>query len=193
MKRVQTKLAILGVAAIASLAIFAGILIQGVYIEFVGLANFQQTTLVSVAAYDLARNLTIERQLAYQASAFLGEGTPEQMADRYRASVELTNKSMVQLRELSARNQALFSQRFRKALDEAIATEASLNQLRDEILDPKRSHDKEPAVALKTKALKIYDGALFSQANFLPVLALETGDAELVRRIVTQDSVARLL
>jgi methyl-accepting chemotaxis protein len=192
MKRVQTKLAVLGGAAIGSLAILGGLLIQGIYVEFVGLANFQQTTLVSVAAYDLARNLTIERQLAYQASAFLGEGTPEQMVERFRVSVEATNQSMARLRQLAGENRARFSPRFQKGLDEAIASEAPLNGLRAEVLDPNRSRDKQIAGALKTKALNFYDGALFSQANFLPVLALETGDAELVRKIVTQDSVARL-
>ncbi|MGC4073547.1 MAG: methyl-accepting chemotaxis protein [Nibricoccus sp.] len=53
------------------------------------------------------------------------------------------------------------------------------------------SQTKEQGVDLKTRALKAYDLAIISQANFLPVLALETQDAELVRKIATQDSVTR--
>jgi methyl-accepting chemotaxis protein len=191
MKTVQAKLTALGIGAIVCLAVLAGLLIRGVYLDYVGLANFQQTALVSVAAYDLARNLTSERQMAYQASAFLGDGTPQQMVERYRASVEVTRQAMDRLSRLAGESRGRFSVRFQQGLDDAIASEAPLNQIRAEILAPNRSFDKVAGVALKTKALQVYDGALFNQANFLPVLAIETGDAELVRRIVTQDSVAR--
>src|SRR4051812_33273500 len=71
MKRVQTKLAVLGFAAIAALSILAGLLLRGAYLEYVNLANFRRTTAISIAAYDLARDLTLERQYAYQASSFV--------------------------------------------------------------------------------------------------------------------------
>ena len=71
MKTVQTKLTIVGLVA----AVLAAVLLRNVYIEYLALANFQQTTRVSVAASNVARSLTLERQMAYQASAFLGEGT----------------------------------------------------------------------------------------------------------------------
>ncbi|MGC4073546.1 MAG: hypothetical protein QM760_13730 [Nibricoccus sp.] len=108
MKKVQTKLHVLGLAAVASLAIFAGLLIHGVYKDYVALSNFQQTTQISLTAYDLARNLTAERQMAYQASAFLGEGTPEQMIERFRVASEKTSQMTTRLGELSAGKEALF-------------------------------------------------------------------------------------
>ncbi len=192
MKRIQTHLTFLGIGAIASLGVLAGLLIRGAQREYRGLANFQQTTQVSIAAYDLARDLTIERQLAYQASAFLGEGTPEQMEERYRASVETSMAAMSRLRGLAEANRSRFSPRFRERLEDALASEEPLKNIRDQILDPTRSQEKTAAVALKTLALKVYDGVLFRQANFLPVLAIEANDAELVRKITVQDSLARL-
>jgi methyl-accepting chemotaxis protein len=191
MKRVQTKLTLFGITAIAGLAILGGLLMRSVYVEYVGLANFQQTTRVSLLAYDLARNLTAERQLAYQASVLFGEGTPQQMIERYRASVEITRESMKQLRRLAGEQSGRFTPRFKKSLEDAITAEAPLDQLRAEICDPGRSLIQNAANPLKSKALRAYDAALYSQANFLPVLAIETGDAELVRKIVTQDNVAR--
>jgi methyl-accepting chemotaxis protein len=192
MKQVQTRLAVLGIAALAALSFLVSMVMRSAYAEYVGLANFQETTVVSLAAYDLARNLTIERQLAYQASAFLGEGTRLQMTDRYRASVETSHKSMDQLRKLANEQRDRFTPRFRKSLDEAIASEGPLGLMRDEIFDPHRSQSQEAGNALKSKALKAYDVAIASQANFLFVLALETHDAELVRKIITQDNLARL-
>jgi len=193
MKRVQTKLTVLGVVAIACLAVLAGLLIRGVYAEYVALANFQRTTQISVAAYDLARLLTIERQMAYQASSLNGEGTAADMVERYRVTVVATREASKHLKLLAAGGDPTrFSERFRKGLDEVIGSEAPLDQIREEIFDPKRSLDKADALALKTKTLKCYDVAFFSQSNFLPILALESNDAELVRKINTQDNVARL-
>jgi methyl-accepting chemotaxis protein len=192
MKKVQTKLNVLGLAAVACLAVFAGLLINGVFKEYVGLSNFQQTTQVSLTAYDLARNLTAERQLAYQAASFFGEGTPEQMIARYGVAVEKTRAFTARLAELSAGKQEMFSERFRQGLAAAIAAEGPLNQMREELLDLKRvTQTKEQGTELRTRALKAYDVVILSQANFLPILALETQDAELVRKIATQDTVAR--
>jgi methyl-accepting chemotaxis protein len=191
-KRVQTKLAVFGVIAIVSLSILGGLLMRSVYLEYIGLATFQQTTRVSLLASELARNLTVERQLAYQASVLFGEGTPQQMIDRYRASVEVTRKSMQQLRQVVSEHSGEFTARFKKGLDDAITAEAPLDQLRAEICDPSRPMVQNAANPLKTKTLRAYDAALYYQANFLPILAVETSDAELVRKIVTQDTVARL-
>ncbi|HEX2852430.1 MAG TPA: methyl-accepting chemotaxis protein [Opitutaceae bacterium] len=191
-KRVQTKLAVFGIIAIAGLSVLSGLLMRSVYLEYVALANFRQTARVSILAYDLARNLTAERQLAYQAAVLFGEGTPQQMIDRYRASVELTRKLMQQLRQVVGEHSGEFTARFKKGLDEAIAAEAPLDQLRAELCDPGRPMVQNASNPLKTKALRAYDAALYYQANFLPILAIETNDAELVRKIVTQDTVARL-
>jgi methyl-accepting chemotaxis protein len=192
MKKVQTKLQALGLAAVLCLAIFAGLLIRGVYVKYTNLANFQETTAVSLTAYDLARNLTIERQLAYQASTFFGEGTPQEMIARYKNAVDETRLITTHLKELAAGKQAIFSERFKAGLSAAIAAEGPLNEMREEVLDLKRvTQTKEQGTDLKTRALRAYDVVILSQANFLPILALETDDAELVRKINTQDSIAR--
>jgi methyl-accepting chemotaxis protein len=192
MQKVQTKLQVLGIAAVGCLAVFAGLLIRNVYVEYAGLSNFQETTKISLTTYDLARTLTAERQMAYQASSFFGEGTPEEMIARYGVSVGKTREIMTKLRDLAAGDQPHFSERFRAGLAEAIASEAPLNAMRAELLDKKRiGQTKEQGGELRTRALKAYDNVVLSQANFLPVLALETSDAELVRKISTQDSVAR--
>ena len=187
MKTVQTKLTLVGLGA----AILAAVLLRNVYVDYLALANFQQTTQVSIAASNVARALTLERQLGYQASAFLGEGTPEEMAARYRASVDTTRQAMDRLKQLASAAKDKFSLRFQRGLAEVIGSEGPLDQIRNEVLDLNRSHEKAAATALKDKTLSTYDAAERKQANFLPILAVETGDAELVRRIVTADAVAR--
>ncbi len=192
MKRIQSKLSALGLAALSALLILAVILVQSVYRDYADLSNFKQTSSVSLTAYELASNLTVERQMAYQASAFLGEGTQEQMIQRYEDRIEITKETMQRLRGLAELNQDLFSPRFSAELENALGAESVLLGIRDEITDRSRSREKKPSQALKSKALKVYDVVLFAQANFLPVLSVETQDSELVRRIVTQDNLARL-
>ena len=192
MKKVQTKLPVLGLVTVASLAVFAGLLLRQVWKEHLALSNFQQTTQVSLTAYDLARSLTAERQMAYQAASFFGAGTPEEMIARYGTAVEKTRAITVRLKGLAAGREETFSRRFREGLAAAIAAEGPLDEMRAELLDLKRvTQTKEQGTDLRTRALRAYDVVILSQANFLPVLALETDDAELVRKISTQDSVAR--
>ncbi|HVU35024.1 MAG TPA: methyl-accepting chemotaxis protein [Opitutaceae bacterium] len=192
MKSVQTKLLLLGSTAVVIVILLAGYVLDTAVREFRSLATFQQTARVSSSAYTLAKDLTNERQLGYYASAFLGEGTPEQMLARYRDAVAATDAVHAELVQLAAASRGTFSERFRKGLDEVIGSEQELKQVRAEILDPTRTRDKAAAAALKSRALKIYDGVMFAQSNFLPLLAVETHDDELVRKIVTQDSIARL-
>lgn len=192
MKKIQTKLLTLSLASLLCLAVFAGIVIAAAWREYTSLGNFQRTSQISQTAYELATSITDERQAAYYASAFLGEGTPAAQLARYDARVQESKVHLSRLRELSAANQNLFSARFRDGLRHAIEAEAHLNDLRQEILDPKRPQVQDIDSKLKGKALAIYDVMLAAQASFLPVLCLETQDSELVRRIITQDNVARL-
>ncbi len=192
MKRIQSKLTTLGVAAIASLCVLATVLVLKVYREYQDLARFKQTSAVSLLAYDLASALTIERQFAYQASAFLGEGAPEEMIARYERAVVTTDATSAALQRLAAAHEDEFSSRFRSELNLALKANGVLAGIRAEIIDPARSRETKAAQALKSKALTAYDVVLFAQANFLPVLAVETQDAELVRRIAMQDNLARL-
>lgn len=192
MKRVQTKLLVLGTAAVGIVIFLAGLLLLSAIQEYRSLSNFQDTARVSVAAYSLAKNLTSERAAGYNASSFFGEGTVEQMYEKYRAATEVTDASLAELKRLAAQSTVAFSPRFRAGLNEVIGAEAKLADMRREILNPNRSRDKDAALDVKTRALKVYDEAMFSQANFLPLLANETQDAELVRKIAAQDAIARL-
>jgi methyl-accepting chemotaxis protein len=192
MKSVQSKLLTISVAAIGSLVVFIGLVVHAVHRDYRGLSDFREKSGVSLAAYELARHLTIERQLAYQASAFLGEGTPEEMIARYERAVGHTRE---RLRALEASAGLLgdgTSPRFREGLQGALAAEKVVDAIRAEIADRSRSREERPSQALKSKALAVYDEALAAQADFLPVLSLETEDAELARRIISQDNVARL-
>src|SRR6478736_4669470 len=192
MKKIQTKLFTLSLASLLCLAVFAGIVIAAAWREYTSLSNFQRTSQISQTAYELAKSITDERQAAYYASAFLGEGAPAEQLARYEARVKESKVHLNRLRELSAASQHGFSARFRDGLSHAIEVEAQLNDLRQEILDPRRPQVPDIDSQLKAKALAVYDVILAAQANFLPALCLETQDAELVRRIVTQDNVARL-
>ncbi|HEX2860822.1 MAG TPA: methyl-accepting chemotaxis protein [Lacunisphaera sp.] len=192
MKKIQSKLVALSVVSLLCLAVFAGIVLLAAWRQYTSLANFRRTSAISQTAYELAKGITDERQAAYYASGFLGEGTPAQQLAHYEAKVQANQQQLNRLRELAAGSQDGFSARFRESLGQAIEVEAVLNDLRREILDPRRPQVQDIDSKLKGKALAVYDVILAAQANFLPVLCLETQDAELVRRIVTQDNVARL-
>ena len=192
MKRIQTKLLILSLTAVLVLAVFGGLVIRKAWQDYAGMANFQQTSLISQVAFDLARNLTEERQAGYNASAFLGEGTPAEQLASYAARLKASEASLVQLRALSAAGERQLTARFRAGLKQAIDAETMLNGMREEVLAPGRPQVPDVDSALKSRTLGVYDRVLAAQANFLPVLSVETEDAELVRKIVTQDNAARL-
>ncbi|MDQ5978014.1 MAG: Methyl-accepting transducer protein, partial [Verrucomicrobiota bacterium] len=192
MTKIHHKLLVLSLASLLCLAVFAGLVIRAAWQEYRGLANFQRTSQVSRTAYELAKDITDERQAAYYASAFLGEGTPAEQLARYSARVEASRQRLSRLRTLAAENASAASARFTAALSSAIAAEGQLDTLRAEILAPGRAQVQELDSPLKSKALSAYDTFLAAQAGILPALAQETQDAGLVRRITTQDNVARL-
>lgn len=192
MRRIQTKLLILSLSSVIGLVIFAGMIIRRAWKDYVSMAGFQQTSQISQTAYEVARNLTDERQAAYNAATFLGEGTPAEQLAKYRARIASSEGSLANLKTLATGDQSHFTARFRTGLQQAIQAESILNDIRQEILTPDRPQVSNLDAPLKTKALAVYDQALNAQAAFLPVLSQETDDAELVRKIVTQDNVARL-
>ncbi|HEY4248526.1 MAG TPA: methyl-accepting chemotaxis protein [Lacunisphaera sp.] len=192
MRKIQTKLLILSLSSVMGLVIFAGMVIRHAWKDYVNMAGFQETSQISQTAYEVARNLTDERQAAYNAATFLGEGTPAEQLVKFRARVASSENSLASLKALASGGENQFSERFRTGLQQAIRAETILNDLRQEILAPDRPRVPNLDAPLKTKALAVYDQALSAQATFLPVLSQETDDAELVRKIVTQDNVARL-
>ena len=192
MQKIQTKLLVLSLTAVLCLAGFASLVIRTTWLDYIGMANFQQTSLISQTAYGLARNLTDERQSAYAASAFLGEGTPAEQLQRYSDRIRDSQASLEKLRVMTVGKTSQFTKRFQTGLQKAIDSETMLNGLREEVLAPGRPQVSNIDSPLKTKALAVYDQALAAQASFLPVLCMETEDAEMVRKIVTQDNVARL-
>lgn len=192
MKKIQSKLMLLSAAALLCLSIFAGLFVWKVWRDYHGLTDFQRTSRVAQAAYELTRNLTDERQAAYYASAFLGEGTPAQQLDRYREKVTASDTAMKQLRALASDAQLDASPRFHEAVEHALAVEPSLLDLRSAIFDPSRPQVADLESKLKSRALAVFDVALAAQANVMPTLAQEANDPELVRRIATQDNIARL-
>ncbi len=192
MRKIQTKLSVLSIAAIICLACFAGLYFRIAWQDYRGLAYFHQTSLASAAAAEMAASLTTERFAAYKASGFVGEGTPQQQLDQYQAQVQATQAIAVRLKELARVNELIFSGRFRDGLQKCIDGEAGLNGLRQEMLDPNRPKVRSLESPLKAKTLKMYDALLTTQANLLPLVSNETDDGVLVRKIVTQDNIARL-
>jgi methyl-accepting chemotaxis protein len=192
MRKIQTKLLVLSLASLACLVAFAALLLRNVYFEYRDLASFKETSLISQTAYELAKNITDERQAAYYAATFLGEGTPAEILENYRRRTTASDAVLEQLRAGAAAHEALFSPRFRDGLSHAVEAQKPLQALRAEILDPARPQVQDINSKLKSKALQAYDVVLNAQANFLPVLCNETRDAELVRKIITVDNIARL-
>ena len=190
--RVQCKLIALGAAAIVGVAVPSLLLIRAGWVQLSALSRFRETTEISLKAYELADNVTRERQLAYQAAGFSGEGAPEQQLARYAEAIRASQSSMAELQRLAGREGQEFSPRFRESLAAALKSEPVIAPIREELLQTGRKTDKEIVTTLRGRALKSYDVVLLTQANFLPVLCLESDDAELVRRITTHDSVARL-
>jgi methyl-accepting chemotaxis protein len=188
----QQKLLALGITAIAGLLVPSAMLIEDGLTESAALHRFRATTDISLKAYELADNVTRERQLAYQAAGFSGEGSPADQLARYAESIRISQRSMAELHALATGANQQFAPRFHEALQRALHSESTIEPVRSDLLVPTRSTEREIVTSLRTKALKAYDVVLLTQANFLPVLCLESEDPELVRRIVTQDNVARL-
>jgi len=193
MRKVQTKLIVLSIASISCVVCFAGLFFSNIYGDYKTLSSFQQTSAISAAAAHLSTNLTAERQAGYAAATFLGEGTPQRQLEAYEVCVKATRESLDQLRQFVATHGQNVSSRFKDGLQAAIDAEGEINTLRSEILDKSRplirSTDETP---LKAKTLRTYDVALQTYAKVLPLSANETQDGELVRRIITQDNIARL-
>jgi len=192
MRKIQTNLITLSIAAILCVVCFGGLALREAWNDCVSLTNFRQTRLVSAAASTLAANLTAERQAADAASSFLGEGTPQEQLTHYQARINASEANLNELQKLVQRNGSIFSERFRQGLQAAIEAGTSLNDLRKEILAPGRQQVRSQDSALENKAVKTYDAALRTVASLLPLISNETDDAELVRKIVTQDNIARL-
>jgi len=192
MRKVQTKLFILSLAAISCVICYAGLFFHSAWTEYAELANFYQASVVSSVASELAANLTAERQAAYTAAGFVGDGSPQLQLEQYRVRIASTEASLDRLQQLVHTSDNHFSDRFRVGLDNAINAETKLNSLRDEILDPHRPPVPPQDSTLKNKTFKVYDVALWTQASLLPLASNETQDAEIVRKIVTQDNIARL-
>ncbi|HLP02424.1 MAG TPA: methyl-accepting chemotaxis protein [Opitutaceae bacterium] len=188
----QQKLLALGLTAVTGLLVPSAMLVEDGLTESAALRHFRATTDISLKAYELADNVTRERQLAYQAAGFSGEGPPAEQLARYAASIRVSQRSMTELQALAAHTNRQFAPRFHEALQRALASGATIEPIRTELLDPARATEREIVTNLRTKALKAYDVVLLTQANFLPVLCLESENPELVRRITTQDNVARL-
>jgi methyl-accepting chemotaxis protein len=191
--KVQTKLGILGMVTFACFLFFAGFVVITALRDFQALRNFQQTSGISIVASDLAKALTEERQAGYNASGYLGDGSPQEQIAAYRSRVQLTQDKMKNLQDLSLRYSDSFSERFRNGLRKAIESDGRLNELRNEILDmSNRPLVRDENSKLKSKTLTSYDAVLFTHATFLPLLCTETSDAELARRIITLDNITRL-
>ena len=188
----QQKLLALGLTAIVGLLLPSAVLIRDGLAEAAALQQFRATTSISLKAYELADNVTRERQLAYQAAGFSGEGNPADQLARYAEAIRVSQRSMAELQALAAQADRPFVPRFHEALRRALDSGATIEPIRTELLDPARATEREIVTTLRTKALKAYDVVLLTQANFLPVLCLESENPELVRRITTQDNVARL-
>lgn len=191
MQRIQAKLVALAGTAVGLVGLLALLLLHLTYEEYRSLANFRSTAAISVAAYSLAKNLTDERQAGYYAASFRGDGTPEQMLAAYRTAAAATDRAFDRLKSAVAGSGGHFSARFEGGLRDVIGAEPTLRDIRAEILDPNRSRNPDAAFAVKERTLQAYDQAMAPQSNLLPLLALEARDDELVRKIITQDSIAR--
>lgn len=191
MRKIQSKLVVLSVASIACVICFAGLFFRNAWKDYAGLAHFRQLSLVVTTASEMAASLTIERYAAYKASGFVGEDPPEQQLDQYRAQIQVTQSTLARLQELTEVNTHILSDRFRAGLKEFIDAQSVLDEVRREILDPSRPRVRIQESPLKSKTLRSYDVVFLKQANLLPLVSTETNDGVLVRKIVTQDNIAR--
>jgi methyl-accepting chemotaxis protein len=193
MQKISTKLLVLVSMAVVCLAILAGIIINRVVKEYRGLASFQKTTGISAQVYDLLMAITQERSDSWGAAVLKGDGTMESQIDHYRKSSEISRDIRARLLGTLTENRSSFSERFVTTMTDALNQEAQLNDIRSGLLDPGR---KLVAVAdetaLMTRVYNGYDAFRNALEYSLPTLALETEDAELVRRIVSQDLTSRM-
>ena len=193
MQRISTKLLVLVSMAVLCLAILAGIIITRAFRDYRGLASFQKTTGISAKVYDLLMAVTQERSDSWSATVLKGEGSMESQVERYRKSCDISRGIRAQLLITLTENRASFSERFVTTMTDALNQETQLNDIRNGLLDPGRKLTPvADEAAVMTQVYNSYDAFRNALEYSLPTLALETEDAELVRRIVTQDLTSRM-
>ena len=153
MRKIQSKLLGLSLACITCIVFFAVLAVRAAYVKYIGLSNFQVISQVSTAVGVLAENITNERQDAYNAITFSGNGNPDQLLEAYRAATATTGASLQRVSELAAANRQRFSASFQGGLEHALEAEAPLDALRQVVLDPSRPKVQDMNSPLKTKAL----------------------------------------
>jgi methyl-accepting chemotaxis protein len=179
--------------AVLCLAILAGIIITRAFRDYRGLASFQKTTGISAKVYDLLMAVTQERSDSWSATVLKGEGSMESQVERYRKSCDISRGIRAQLLITLTENRASFSERFVTTMTDALNQETQLNDIRNGLLDPGRKLTPvADEAAVMTQVYNSYDAFRNALEYSLPTLALETEDAELVRRIVTQDLTSRM-
>ena len=193
MKKISTRLFVLVSLAVFCLAILAGQVLASALREYTSLANFRKTTEISLQVYDLLLAITQERGDSWYITTLNGEGTLEQQVDRFRKSSQKSREIRALLAANLAANKDCFSARFGDVVWSALALEKEkLDGFRDESLNPGRKLAPQVETPdLMAPIFARYDAVRSALGNALPVLALETSDAELVRRITIQDLTAR--
>jgi methyl-accepting chemotaxis protein len=193
MQRISTKLLVLVSMAVLCLAILAGIIITRAVRDYRGLASFQKTTGISAQVYDLLMAITQERSDSWAATVLKGDGTMESQIERYRKSSDISRGIRAKLLSTLTENRASFSERFVTTMTDALNQETQLNEVRNGLLDPGRKlAPVADEAVIMTPVYNSYDAFRNALEYSLPTLALETEDAELVRRIVTQDLTSRM-
>jgi methyl-accepting chemotaxis protein len=193
MQKISTKLLVLVSMAVLCLTILAGIIITRAFRDYSGLASFQKTTEISAQVYDLLMAITQERSDSWGAAVLKGDGTMESQVERYRKSGEISRNIHARLLSTLTEHRDSFSDRFVKTMTDALNQETQLNDIRNGLLDPGRKLvPVTDETAVMAQVYNSYDAFRNALEYSLPTLALETEDAELVRRIVIQDLTSRM-
>jgi methyl-accepting chemotaxis protein len=190
MKRVKTKLGVLICATLACLLGLAGIIIIKAQREYRELINFRKTTSISLEVSEFILAFTAERYASWYGITLKGDSPKEAQIETFRQTYERTAELREKLLQDLEGNKGAFSEKFGNAVRAAIERESETKEIRDFILAPNRELVAQDN-PLADRSYKIYDDVRIQLERVLPLLSLETNDANAVRLINIQELVSR--
>lgn len=142
---------------------------------------------------ELSAAVTDEKHLSWGATTLKGSYTPEQQIANFRKGITKADAALDNLRaRIRAIPQDTFTPKFDAAASVLPGLKSALVQIRELVFDRSR-HPGDAQMEAYTDMIKLRYGVLNNQINDLfYVLTAETHDADLVRKIQSQDLLLRM-
>jgi methyl-accepting chemotaxis protein len=181
--KIETRLSFLAGVTILAVLLFSYILIKEQSANRAILQNFEKATELLLKVSDLLMNMTEEKHKVWGAITLGGSEPPEVQRQTYRDYCTNTDAAVKAMEQtLATVKMERYSENFRRTVKNALSFQDRLAQFRQQALAQTATMDDSK---------EFYDEILSNLNNFFASLAAEVNDADLVRKIVAQDSYIR--